>query len=499
MKYVIYCRKSTDTEDRQVLSLESQENELVRLAESKGLEVVSILKESMSAKAEGRPVFNEVLSMIANGKADGIICWKLDRLARNFIDGGKIIDLLQKSIIKEICTYEGSHLPSDNVLMLAMHFGMANQYIRDLSTNVKRGNRAKLERGEWPGHAPFGYINDKITKTVKIDKKTSPYVVRTYNLYIAGKSYKEISDILFTEGLRTSSGKKVFKSQIQRMLTNPFYSGMMVRGGKYYEGKHKAIVSKRLFDEAQNVSVVRSRPKLKNLVFPLRGFLTCHSCGCNLTASLKKGHHYYYCTNGKGICSEHKSYLRENYLYEKVANLLDGLHFSKQKIELMYQAAKELQEQKTEYADELIPTLEATLDGLKTKESRLLDAFLGEQITKELYEEKTLALHNERISLSKQIKDLKSKQPISTLEPVKNIFLQANKARKEFLEADDTKKREIVENLLWNLSLESKNIVTVKYKSPFEVIAKAPKNGSISTLLASSVAEVSPSSPTRVF
>src|SRR5690606_14909561 len=125
---LIYCRKSTDTEDKQVLSLESQENELKRLAEAHGLNVVGILHESMSAKAEGRPIFQQLLQLIASGKADAILCWKLDRLARNFIDGGRIIDLLQKAAIKEIRTYEGTHLPSDNVLMLAVNFGMANQY-----------------------------------------------------------------------------------------------------------------------------------------------------------------------------------------------------------------------------------------------------------------------------------------------------------------------------------------------------------------------------------
>src|SRR3989344_667850 len=109
MKYIIYCRKSTETEDRQVLSLESQENELRRLADANNLNVAAVLKESMSAKSEGRPVFNKMLKLFASGKADGILCWKLDRLARNFIDGGKIIDHLQRSVIQEIRTYESTH------------------------------------------------------------------------------------------------------------------------------------------------------------------------------------------------------------------------------------------------------------------------------------------------------------------------------------------------------------------------------------------------------
>lgn len=165
MKYILYCRKSTDTEDRQVLSLESQENEMIQLAQRENLEIVSTLRESRSAKEPDRPLFNEMLRMIKDGEADAILCWKIDRLTRNPVDGGQIQWLLQKGLIQEIRTFERTYLPSDNVMMMNIEQAMANQYIRDLSTNVKRGNRAKLERGEWPNHAPFGYVNDKATKT----------------------------------------------------------------------------------------------------------------------------------------------------------------------------------------------------------------------------------------------------------------------------------------------------------------------------------------------
>lgn len=485
MKYIIYCRKSTDTEDKQVLSLDSQENELVRLAETNNLEVVGILRESMSAKSEGRPIFNQVLDMVAKGKVDGIICWKLDRLARNFIDGGKIIDMLQKSVIKEIRTYESTHLPIDNVLMLAVHFGMANQFIRDLSSNVKRGNRAKLEKGGWPNHAPLGYYNDKATKTIQVDKERSKYVIRAFELYTSGSfGLREISDILYKEGLRTRSGKKIYRNQIQRVLYSPFSTGLMPREGKYYEGNHTPLISKSMFNMAQDVLHNRHRPRSKGLFFPLRGFLKCESCGCALTASKKKGHDYYYCTNGKGICTEHKGYLREEYLYKAVAGLLGNLAFTERKIELMYQAAKERGSGDTEYLQQAIDTLQKELELLKTRESKLLDTFLAEQITKELYNQKVIEIFNERVSIQKQIKELKLKHPASTLEPIKNVFLQANKSQKEFLEGGEIKKHEIIKNLLWNLSIENKNIVKVQYKTPFDILARTPKNASFQTLCA---------------
>lgn len=484
MRYLIYCRKSTDTEDKQVLSLESQENELQRLAEAHGLKVVGVLREAMSAKSEGRPVFNRMLKMLASGKADGILCWKLDRLARNFIDGGKIIDLLQKSAIQEIRTYESTHLPSDNVLMLAVHFGMANQYIRDLSVNVKRGNRAKLERGEWPNHAPLGYLNDKATKQIIVDPERAPYVVRAFELYATGSyGFRSLADQLYAEGLRTLTGRKVVKSNMQNILSRTFYTGVMERDGRFYEGKHQPIISKNLYDQAKQVMSGNAHPKPRQLFFPLRGFLKCASCGCALTASLKKGHQYYYCTNGRGKCEEHKSYLREIKIYEMVAELLGSLRFSESKIELMYRAAKEKLEREGGEERQILNQLQNLLNVQGEKESKLLDAFLGEQISKELYEKKVSEIQHERIALNKQIREVESKGGASTLEPTKKVFIEANKAQSEFLAADDTKKRIIAEKLLWNLCIENKTVASVQYKSPYHILSKADKNAPLLTML----------------
>src|ERR1035437_2445883 len=230
MKYILYCRKSTDTEDKQVLSLESQEKELTDLAEDRNLEIVQILTEKKSAKAPGRPIFNEMMAAISGGKADAILCWKIDRLTRNPVDGGQIQWLLQNNKIKCIQTFEKNFLPSDNVLLVSIEQGMASQYIRDLSVNVKRGNRAKMEKGQWPGRAPFGYLNNKATKNIYIDPINSKYVVRAFELYATGSyGFKEISEILYKEGLRALTGKKFFSGNIYRLVKSSFYCGLMKR------------------------------------------------------------------------------------------------------------------------------------------------------------------------------------------------------------------------------------------------------------------------------
>ena len=485
MNFVIYCRKSTDTEDKQVLSIDSQERELLELAKKENLVVIKIFKETRSAKDIGRPVFAEMIDFVKKGKAQGIITWKIDRLARNLVDGGTIIDLLQRSTVQMIRTHDRTCLPSDNVLMLAVEFGMANQYIRDLSANVKRGYREKFNRGEWPHRAPLGYVHNITTKMIEPDPVKRKYILHAYELYSTGSnSLGDIADILYSEGFRTDSGDKVRLGQIQRILQNPLYTSVMVREGKFYIGKHESLISKELFDKAQHVAAGGSRPRPKERFFPLRGFMRCGTCDCLLTASLKKGHHYYYCTNGKQVCDEHKTYMRESYLYPLVASILDDLHFDEELVEIMYQAACEKARSSTSQGHEVLDTLQNTLKSLKAREEKLLDSYLDGRVPQSLYEEKMLKIGNERTILEQQIKQASQKTLGAefTLEPIKNVFLEGSRAKKEFLDADDVKKKKILEKVLWNLSVKDKNIVDYQFKSEFAVLAKSPKKGDLATL-----------------
>src|SRR3989344_2346705 len=148
MRY-LYARKSIDVEDKQVLSIEAQLSELRALAKCEGLEITEEFIEKRSAKQPGRPIFSDMMSRIQKGEAQGIVCWKIDRLARNPVDGGQIQWLLQNSTIAHIQTHDRAYYPTDNVLMMSMEFGMANQFIRDLSVNTARGLRAKARRGDF--------------------------------------------------------------------------------------------------------------------------------------------------------------------------------------------------------------------------------------------------------------------------------------------------------------------------------------------------------------
>src|SRR3989339_1302777 len=185
-KYFIYARKSTDVEDKQVQSIEGQLAELRHLAKRENLHITEEFIEKRSAKKPGRPVFNDMLRRIQTGEAQGIICWKIDRLARNPVDGGQIQWLLQQGVIAHIQTHDRSHYPNDNVLMMSVELGMANEYIRQLSANTARGLRQKARQGIYPGLAPLGYINDPSTKTIKTHRKNAKLIKKMFERYAKG-------------------------------------------------------------------------------------------------------------------------------------------------------------------------------------------------------------------------------------------------------------------------------------------------------------------------
>lgn len=483
MKPIIYCRKSSEDTGRQIRSLEDQERDLQLLCNKLGITPIQVFKESKTGTKVGRPLFAEMMKLIKQGKADTILCWKLDRLARNFADGGNLIHLLQNEEILQIITPEKIYLPTENVMVLAVEFGMANQYSRDLSTNVKRGLRNKLIDGVWPSQAPLGYLNDKVNKKIILDVERAKYIKRIFYLYVTErKSISEIGKILFNEGFSTRSGRKVYPAGIARILSTRFYTGTMERKGQLYAGTHAPLISKEVFDEARIIATGKTQPRAQTLFFPLRGFLTCDSCGCLLTATIQKGYHYYYCTNGKKKCDEHKKYLREKTLYPMVAEILSKIAFSQRKIDLTYRSMKEHQEVPNTYNKEALKTLTKQLTEVEGKKKRLLDVFLNESIDKQTYDNKLTELNNEKFSINEQITKIKETTNSNTLEPTKKLFELAKSMSNDFITGNDSKKHEILKIVLSNATIGKGKVLTRQYKSTYQLLANSPKNLTIAQM-----------------
>src|SRR3989338_2586803 len=263
MNYFLYARKSTDVEDKQILSIEAQLVELRALARRDGLEIAEEFVEKRSAKAPGRPLFGDMMSRIQKGEAHGIICWKIDRLARNSVDGGQVQWLLQQGVIKHIQTHDRSHYPNDNVLMMSVELGMANEYIRQLSANTARGLRQKARQGIYPGLAPIGYLNDPRTKTIRVHKKNAVLLREMFERYASGNATLDtLATMLENAGVMSKGNHRVHISRISFVLQNPFYYGHFRYAGELYDGTHTPLISKSLYDKAN--AVLRSRGRVPN-------------------------------------------------------------------------------------------------------------------------------------------------------------------------------------------------------------------------------------------
>src|SRR5487761_2522782 len=168
VKYCLYARKSTESEERQVLSIDSQIKEMLQLAEREGLEVVAMKRESHSAKETGqRPVFNEIVEELRAGKYNGILTWAPDRISRNAGDLGRVVDLMDAGMLQDIRTFsQGFRNNPNEKFLLTILGGQAKLENDDRGINVKRGLRTRVEMGLWPGVAPLGYLNQKL-----MDKK----------------------------------------------------------------------------------------------------------------------------------------------------------------------------------------------------------------------------------------------------------------------------------------------------------------------------------------
>ena len=263
-KFLLYARKSTDVEDKQIRSIPDQLLELREFAKKEGLVVIDELIEKQSAKIPGRPVFNLMLEKIEKGEGNGILAWHPDRLARNSVDGGKIIYLLDIGHLKNLKFPQHwfENTPQGK-FSLNMAFCQSKYFVDSLSENTKRGLRQKVKRGEMPGLAPIGYrnilTNDR-RKLIVIDKKRSVIVRKAFEMFATGK-YRilDIRDFLAKNGILTRGGKKWPIDQVtQHILTNTFYYGHFKFLGEIHEGVHTPIITKKLWDSVQEVWRKRS-------------------------------------------------------------------------------------------------------------------------------------------------------------------------------------------------------------------------------------------------
>ncbi len=417
-KYFIYARKSTDVEDKQVLSIEAQIAELKKYAKDNQLSVVDTIIEKRSAKVPGRLKFGAMLTRIEAGEASGIISWHPDRLARNSVDGGQIVYLLDQTHLQSLkfptFWFENT---SQGKFMLSIAFGQSKYYIDNLAENTKRGLRQKVRRGEFPGLAPIGYINDVRIHTIIVDKRRAPIITRAFELYADGGSrLQDIAKFLADRSIKTRSGKHLTKDMVKKILTNPIYYGHFKYAGEVHEGKHAPIISKKLFDDVQ-ATLERRGHKRKGTNAPqaLCGLLSCGGCNMAITAEKKVKHQkngnvheyiYYRCSRKHKtiVCKEPT--IAEPDLVAQLSNILRSYALPKSwAVELETMLAED--EKKAEQSSAVfVSDAQNKVQSLQSKLQRLLDSYLDQDIDQITYRSKQVELMSKKKSLEVQISKL---------------------------------------------------------------------------------------------
>lgn len=334
-KALIYARVSSREQEETGYSLDAQEKLLKEYGGKNTINVVKVFRVSESASGKQiRKTFNEMLQYARTHGIHIILCEKIDRLTRNLKDAASISDWISEDERNEVHFVKESFVVNKNTrahenLVWDMKVAIARFYTNNLSEEVKKGQKEKLSQGQFPARAKIGYVTtgEKGHKNHIIDPVMAPLVQKAFELYSTGNySVKALVEIMYTEGLRGRTGKKIGKSRLYDILSESYYYGAIEWGGKLTPGKHDPLITKELFDSVQSLLNRKFKvPQYKKHLPVFKAKISCEECGGIITWETQKGHWYGHCAHYKSQKCTQNTYLRQEKVEEKLFPYFDNV------------------------------------------------------------------------------------------------------------------------------------------------------------------------------
>lgn len=461
------------------MSITSQRSELERKF-GVDVEIVEVIEEAYSAKAPGRPLFNAMMERIERGEAQGLVAWAPDRLARNSVDGGRIVYLLDTGVLRDLkfATYTFENNPQGK-FMLSIMFGQSKYYSDALSENVKRGLRTKLEAGWKPSKLQLGYKHDPYTKTVLLDDEHAPFIRRMFDLALRGVPAAEIHRIARDEwGYRTPQkrrrgGTPLARASVYRILNDRFYVGQIVWGGRVYPGKHTPIVTLDEFALVQRALHAPAKPRKRKLRLPYTGLIRCGACGRMVTGETKVNRHgstytYYHCTRGSGENVCRQPAIRAEVLERQLEEMLWATSLPQPIADTISKFLAEDEHLDLAFEERRRASVHDAIGELDTQARELTSLRIRQLITDEEFATERKRLDVRRLELTGEASEPGHS---AIIEPLRDLITLRKYALYWFRAGDERVKRMIIKTVGSNLTLSEKKL---NYEAALSFIRVAP-------------------------
>lgn len=427
---IIYCRKSTDRDDKQQNSIESQLSACTRVLEQEWCSLIDTLFESASAKKSGtRPIFDSMVSLCKKWKVDFIIVDEVSRLSRNNTDSVKVLGLLEEGYIKGIYTSSQKYFweQVSELFMLLLNFWMAKFDNDTRARNVKARMITCVEKGKCVYKAPFGYQN--VTKVqdgkivgrwVEIDKETSNIVKEMFQMRWEQKRSTPDISTYFQNKYGSLKWFTFSYQALDRTFKNPFYIGMMRYSGKIYQGEHEPIISSSLFQKVANLERGFYSYNKEIKIDYLYKWMIKDEFGITLTSEIKKDKYIYY--RSQNLRSSARANISQKKVQEAIIQRLKEFYIPKEMYPLFAQTAKELLSERVAIHAEQTKGIDLEIWEIRIKEKRLMDGYLEWVISNEDYKVQKANFSEKIVILLAQKRELQSKNKYDIEKRIWEMF-----------------------------------------------------------------------------